>query len=420
MKNIKNILSIIIILSCALLCQQMIKNASLNQTNKIEYAELNHIRYGLLNIDVWKTQISAIVADEIDKLEFTKTNEQDLKKNVEAQLNVLIDQINERIKKTNTKTVSGRIKQTFIDIFVSIEDIKKGTPQYAEAMLKEIKRPRAQGQMKDLLKEKLAEYINQTFDTQDMSQVNRILLKTKTKNLEDARVKLEKEIALKYELIQNEAMALIFLSIILFLIPAFNKKSLLPPQYIMMVIALIILLIAGVTTPMIDMEAKISEMTFVLLDHHVKFENQVLFFQSKSVLDVFWVMITHETVQMKFVGILMVLFSIVFPVLKLTSSVAYYYNYRGAQKNSWINFFVLKSGKWSMADVLVVAIFMAFIGFNGIISSQFGNLKNATPDLVILTTNGTSLQPGYYVFLTYAILALFLSSYLTRASASAD
>jgi hypothetical protein len=47
------------------------------------------------------------------------------------------------------------------------------------------------------------------------------------------------------------------------------------------------LLVAGVTTPMIDMEAKISQMSFVLLGHPIHFENQVLYFQSKSILDVF-------------------------------------------------------------------------------------------------------------------------------------
>jgi hypothetical protein len=67
-----------------------------------------------------------------------------------------------------------------------------------------------------------------------------------------------------------------------------------------------------------------------------------------------------------------------------------------------------------MADVMVVAIFMAYIGFNGIIDSQFGQLSSAGQELVILTTNGTSLQPGYYLFLTYTLLALFFSGFLTR------
>jgi hypothetical protein len=67
-----------------------------------------------------------------------------------------------------------------------------------------------------------------------------------------------------------------------------------------------------------------------------------------------------------------------------------------------------------MADVMVVAIFMAYIGFNGMITSQFGKLRNVSPDLVIFTTNGTSLQPGYYLFLTYTLLALFVTGFLAR------
>ena len=34
---------------------------------------------------------------------------------------------------------------------------------------------------------------------------------------------------------------------------------------------------------------------------------------------------------------------------------------------------------------------------------------------MILTTNGTSLQPGYYLFLTYTLLALLLLGFLSRA-----
>ena len=150
------------------------------------------------------------------------------------------------------------------------------------------------------------------------------------------------------------------------------------------------------------------------MGHPIHFENQVLYFQSKSILDVFWIMIIHKDIQMKFVGVLMITFSIIIPLFKIVSSVGYYYNYHRARENPVIRFFVLKSGKWSMADVMVIAIFMAYIGFNGIITSQFGQLSSAGQELVILTTNGTSLQPGYYLFLAYTVLALSLSELLTR------
>ena len=67
-----------------------------------------------------------------------------------------------------------------------------------------------------------------------------------------------------------------------------------------------------------------------------------------------------------------------------------------------------------MADVMVVAMFMTYIGFNGIITNQLGQLSSSVQELEILTTNGTSLQPRYYLFLTYTLLALFLSGFLTR------
>jgi uncharacterized paraquat-inducible protein A len=139
-----------------------------------------------------------------------------------------------------------------------------------------------------------------------------------------------------------------------------------------------------------------------------------LYFQSKSVLDIFRILINNKDIQMKLVGLLVVMFSVFFPVLKILSSVVYYYNFRGAKENSIVRFFILKSGKWSMADVMVVAIFMAYVGFNGIISSQLSEMSAAAPGVAMLTTNGTSLQPGYYLFLTYTLLALFLSGYLTR------
>ena len=245
--------------------------------------------------------------------------------------------------------------------------------------------------------------------------MSRILHRTDSRDIESARINLDEAIAARQDLIVKEAILLIILAVVLFALIRFQQAALAPLPVLSSSCSLVMLLIAGVTTPMIDMEAKISQMSFVLVGHPVHFENQVLYFQSKSILDVFWIMITHQDLQMKLVGVLVITFSIFFPLLKIVSSLGYYFNYRQARENPVIKFFVLNSGKWSMADVMVVAIFMAYIGFNGIITSQFGQLSSASQELVILTTNGTSLQPGYYLFLTYTLLALFLSGFLSRS-----
>jgi len=408
------ILFVIIIIASVLLCHQIISNSISNQEDKKDYAELNHVKYGLFSVDEWKRQITVILAEEINKLDLSRTDEREFRKHIEVLLNTLIDKVDKKIREGNKGSAEGWVAQAFINIFISLEDIKKGIPEYADAIIHEMTKSKTKGQIKTMLNKQLEQYFSQTFAAQDTSQMSGILLRTGSNDIESARIKLNKAISDKDGLIFKEAVLLIILSAILFALSGFSKKLLAPSQYILLVLTLIILLIAGVTTPMIDMEAKISQMSFMLMGHPIHFENQVLYFQSKSILDVFWIMITHKDIQMKLVGVLLITFSIVFPLLKIVSSLGYYYNYHHARENPVIRFFVLKSGKWSMADVMVVAIFMAYIGFNGIITSQFGQLSSAGQELVILTTNGTSLQPGYYLFLTYTLLALFLSGFLSR------
>lgn len=414
MKLLNLILSLIIIISSAILCRQIISNSLSNQKNKTDYAELNEIKYGLLNVDEWKEQLSAILTDEINKLYLSKTQEQDLRKQIEALLNTLIDQIDKQIKKENSDSVKGWLKQSFINIFISLEDIKKGIPGYADAIIKEMKSVKTEEHLKATLTEQLKKYIDQTHSTQDTSEINRILLSTGSTNIEGARTKLARAISLNNDLILKETILIIILSVILFSFSGFSRQPLPPARHIILVLSLFMLLAAGVTTPMIDIEAKISHMNFVLMGHSIQFDNQILYFQTKSVLDIFWIIIRHEGLQMKAVRVLIITFSVFFPLLKILSSVAYYYNYHRAREKPMIKFFILKSGKWSMADVMVVAIFMSYVGFNGIIASQLDKLKSAVTQAAISTANGTSLQPGYYLFLTYTLLALQFSGYLTR------
>ncbi|MFC1719803.1 paraquat-inducible protein A [Pseudomonadota bacterium] len=105
-------------------------------------------------------------------------------------------------------------------------------------------------------------------------------------------------------------------------------------------------------------------------------------------------------------------FSIVFPCLKLVASVLYVYNPLGLRHSSLVEFFALKSGKWSMADVMVIAIMMAYIGFNGIIGSQLDLITQgaAGAGVDVLTTNGTSLQLGFYMFLAFCLFSLVVST----------
>jgi hypothetical protein len=414
MKQFGLAVSVLLVAVSVFLCSRIISNSLSNQNYNNDYAELNNIRYGLLSVAEWKRQIKTILADEIDRLDLTGQDAKVLRKNIEAHLHELVDKVYNQVREENSKSPAGWVKQSFINVFINPEAIKKGIPEYTDAIFREITNSRTKSQIKSILNKQLERYSEKTFGAQDDSQVSTILIRTNAPDIASARGKLKAAISEKRALIAKDAIVLAIIAIIIFSFPVLSRGGVAPSMYILLVSMLVILLIAGVTTPMINMEAKISHLRFFLLGHDIYFDDQVLYFQSKSVLDVFWLLINYKDVLMKFVAVLIITFSIIFPMLKLLASMAYYYDYCGARKNVVVKFFTFNSGKWSMADVVVVSIFMAYIGASGIIGSQLAAISRSSPELAILTMNGTSLQPGYYLFLAYTMLAMVLSEYFAK------
>ena len=412
MKILASIVSVVFFITISVFGYRTIKTATEAQKFKSDYAEINHFKHGLLSVDEWKQQISVIIGQEIDGLALTKQSQKVLKAQLEKQLGVLIDKVLERVEKQNSQTFSGKMKLTLMDSFVDVKDLKAGIPTYADAMIAEINKNKTQAQIKSLLKSKIETYIKETYDVRTVSTKDMIISKMQAQDETQAGEMIREAINFHQRDLEKNAVIILTLSVILFVIVRLTRGTLSVLNYTLMTLTLIILLITGVSTPMIDMEAKITSLNFMLLNHPIHFDNQVLFFQTKSVVNVFWLMWNHKDYAMKAVGFLMIGFSIIFPILKMLSSLVYFTNVRNARQSKIVNFLVMKSGKWSMADVMVIAIFMSFIGFNGIVNAQLEQLRAASPDLDLLTTNGTNLQPGFYLFLGYVILAMFFSSML--------
>ena len=115
--------------------------------------------------------------------------------------------------------------------------------------------------------------------------------------------------------------------------------------------------------------------------------------------------------DIKLVGFLVLTFSVLFPISKLLSSLTYM-AYPRVRNRRIIRFMVFRTGKWSMADVMVVAIFMAYIGFTGILTEQLHQLENLSASLDIVTTNKSSLQLGFYLFTSFVLLSLLVTHQL--------
>ncbi|HLX93818.1 MAG TPA: paraquat-inducible protein A, partial [Puia sp.] len=193
-----------------------------------------------------------------------------------------------------------------------------------------------------------------------------------------------------------------------------NKPQLYNLLFLYSVGAAFILLLVGVTTTMIELDARLKTLNFQLIGSTVSFPDEVLFFQSKSILSVVKILMDTGKIDMVLVGLLILCFSIFFPVAKLICACIHLLGSHKWASNKAVEFFAFKSGKWSMADVMVVAIMMAYIGLNGVLQSQLASMNLRSASITSITTNNTTLQPGYIVFVGFVLFGLFLSEVLKR------
>jgi len=63
--------------------------------------------------------------------------------------------------------------------------------------------------------------------------------------------------------------------------------------------------------------------------------------------------------------------------------------------------------------VMALAIFMAFVAFNGLISNTMRGLQQTGAELTI-PTDSSKILPGYYLFIGFCLASLFLSRALSR------
>lgn len=402
----------------ALIAREIHIRSAAQQQRKYDLSNVNHMRYNMFSVGIWKKKIAGIVVQEIQNFKVDAKNKEALKKHMEAQLDVLIDKVNEQIRDSNKDSTKGWIRQKMMDMLVDVEDIKKGIPNYADSIVQQVTDDKTQGELKVLMKTRLTNYLAKTFEKQDTSFTDEIVQRIGAKDLEEAKKRLAEDVPAETEYLFDLTWKLITLAVVLFLIGGYHRRKVPAPYFFVCWATLLTLLYVGVTTPMIDMDAKIVKFGFILFGYNIEFINQTVYFQTKSILDVFMIMIQHAEIEMRGVGVLLIMFSIIFPGFKLVASIFYYYNVFGWQNNGLMKAIVLKSGKWSMADVMVVAIAMAFIGFNGMVTTQMEIIKKTLQDLEFISTNDTTLQIGFYIFFTYVVLAIFFSWMISKISRS--
>lgn len=387
---------------------------------KKDYSEINSITHGILSVNIWRDHLTNMVLNRIDDFEFTEAQEDTLVMQVENILTAGIDKGASLIDQKQ-KGIKAKLRKFAVRTLVPEEKIRALVPMFAQTIVTEIQKPENKDALKYVIKSKLQEYSDLTHANSEVAvmRIDELLDKYEVGDLKDFNQKTSKTIIKLQE--QTYFYTYILLLIILLFLVIWwllrNQKVLHTPLFIISVLVSLVVLFAGITAPMIEIDARFHSVNFLLIGEQITFNDQVIFYQSKSILQVIGILFETGKIDSFVVGLLILVFSIVFPVGKLISTQIYLAGGKRTRKNRILKFFAFKSGKWSMADVYVIAVFMAYIGFQGILDNQLSNLNMETETLVSISTNKTSLQPGFIIFIGFVLFSLVLSSILKRITA---
>ena len=375
--------------------------------------ELSSITYGLFNPDEWKKVLTAIVTKKIEDFQITDDNREQLKKQVVEMLTKVMGEVEDVMDESNKKHgFTGLVRGVLKDMLVDMKDIKAGIPRYADQILDYLNDPKSRDEIKGFVMDRIDSMAVKTVGKVDYS----VFDSTLTRNgMTDKKACIEH---LRRVRSNSDRATTIYgttlLGVVLtMLVILFASRGNGPWELGTLVITALVLLITSLTLPMIDIEATIADFSFSLIGEPVVFKDQFLFYQSKSILQVVRLLLREPDAGLVLVAVLVFSFSVLIPFLKLITS--FIVAMRGQQPRHWLpRFLVLKSSKWSMADVLVVALFMAYLGFNGVVNGELRDLRDYSTLVHIMTTNNSTLEFGFYLFTGYCITGLLISLLIER------
>jgi hypothetical protein len=387
---------------------QIFQQEKQNQTLHDHKVELQDIKYGLFNVDEWKLVFSELMAKKLNDFSIANTDEEAMKKEISAFLERTIDDFEQRYNEENQGGGITNLLKRSISSFAGIFDqVRKDIPIFTDEIYKFLTEGESQEMLQKYIEDQLDAYTKDTFLATDYTTVNQLISfyggtdKADTINLIDTQItENNQHKELYYYLLSG-----LFLIALLCLIFLPNKSK---GEYLVFTLYSVLFLILGVFLPMIAIDARIEELNFPFLGETIQFTDQVLFYKSKSIMEVVDLMISQDRLDLLFVGILVLLFSVLFPVSKLLASLGFIFS-DSMKNNKLIKFLTFKTGKWSMADVFVIALFMAYLGFDGLITEQLNQLQSITNSSAILTTNNSGLLFGFYAFTGFVLFSLFIS-----------
>ncbi|MBS1802041.1 MAG: paraquat-inducible protein A [Acidobacteria bacterium] len=408
---------------------------------RTDLAELQHVRYGLLSADQWRGIIGPILNAQVDKLEIGGQGKS-LRPMVEHSLNSLLDNIQKQMSApkpaaSSTKAPAGSSAKpssgssakpaspgfTAPPMMVNmiVNSLRPHIPEYTNVVMAELSKPQNQQAFKESIRTVLNDAVKNTFGSVDMTNYSAILKHYGCSSSSDCEVALRNRIEDSDSQLNRNYLIVLASAAIAFLLLTLTRAPLSRAAVVILMSFCLAMLVGGVLSPMLEVEVRVTKLDATLLGAPIEFRDQSLYYRSKTVLEVSRSLIEMHRPAMSLVAVLVILFSVVFPALKMLALSASLFRPSLLRNSRIVRLLAFELSKWSMADVMVLAIFMSFIAFNGVIESGMGGIR-AEPAVqqLVLPTNSSTILPGYYLFIGFCVCSIYLSKKLERGIAASS
>jgi hypothetical protein len=419
--NIILITGLSILLVGAAFCSYRLQTlAAEREQVKEDYSLANSVTFGLFSVDQWRDRLTAVLDHRIEGYHITRDQRKDLQQTVEKELRALVGKTIAEINRPQ-KSIGGKLKKLAFNALVDSAEVQAQVKPFAKTIVTKVSSPESEERLKAIATSKIDQLEAQIYDSTRVANyaVTKYVYhkyKVADPNTFNQRIQLRLT-EIKTALVQYVCALLGCVLIALFLWWFMRKQVRLQTALFVFSLAFaLILLVTGSLIPVIEVDARIQSLNLVMLGEKVEFTNQVLFYQSKSVCGIVATLIGQPKPDAIAVGILIMLFVLALPLLRLVAKGIYVLSPKNISRHPIVRYLTFELDKWDMADVMVVGMVMTYIGLNGLLKSQLSSLNIHSESLNIVTSNGTSLQPGYFIFVAYVIFAALLSYILKRTS----
>ena len=261
MKNLKSYLFFVLLIIITYGSIQVYLLERQKQVYKSDLVELSNIQYGLFNVDEWKQILARIITNKIEEFDLEEIDRDAMHAQISGFLLEVLDDFEQRYYAERAGSIEGFLQGAVATLTGTFKQLRKDIPTFTDQIIDFLGDDSSREAVSSYLIDKMDEFSQQTFSKTDYALVNRIVNTYEMRNIPETSKYLEDSIGKYTDRGRPYKIMLVVLSVLIavFLLVANGLKK---TTFLFLTLICVVLLATGVLIPMIEIDARISQLEF--------------------------------------------------------------------------------------------------------------------------------------------------------------